>query len=293
MPKILENEALALAQGIESLPPDQQAQAADVLRRYREQQHDLGEPDWPSQERAAQESEGRFRALFDDLKNVDNQSPSFTQGLRFSTDPDADRARVAGTAFLSRVYGKQPEEVSRMFPLLRDDYLNKRGQKTGADDRAFYSFAQSEVKRMTAREKAALEGAKAALRGEDSGKALAAWQAANPETAKEDSGFFSTGYNKASEEDGDSLPVAANLLSLLESGSFKSKDGKAVSTPFTDEQAAQLGGMVEQLAGMKPRQRKSIYRAMNARIEAAGYDQKGFWAQMPVSYTHLTLPTID
>lgn len=280
MPRILENEALALAQGIESLPPDQQAQAADVLRRYREQQHDLGEPDWPSQEQAAQESEGRFRALFDDLKNVDNQSPSFTQGLRFSTDPDADRARVAGTAFLSRVYQKQPEEVSRMFPLLRDDYLNKRGQKTGLDDRAFYSFAQGEVKRMTAREKAALEGAKAALRGEDSGKALAAWQAANPETAKEDSGFFSSGFNKAMEEDGDSLPVAANLLSLLESGSFKSKDGKAVSTPFTDEQAAQLGGMVEQLAGMKPRQRKSIYRAMNARIEAAGYDQKGFWAQM-------------
>ena len=42
MPKILENEALALAQGIDSLPPDQQAQAANVLRRYREQQHDLG-----------------------------------------------------------------------------------------------------------------------------------------------------------------------------------------------------------------------------------------------------------
>ena len=38
--------------------------------------------------------------------------------------------------------------------------------------------------------------------------------------------------------------------------------------------------MVEQFAGMKKAQRKSVYRSIAARIEAAGYDQKGFWSQM-------------
>jgi hypothetical protein len=80
---------------------------------------------------------------------------------------------------------------------------------------------------------------------------------------------------KCSVKDGEMLPIADRLLPLLEAQSTK-KDGQV----FDQTKAKELGGMIEQLAGMKKAQRKSVYRSIAARIEAAGYDQKGFWSQM-------------
>ena len=87
------------------------------------------------------------------------------------------------------------------------------------------------------------------------------------------------GYQQALEQDGEMLPIADRLWKALESGTDKT--GQNVQANMERGQVRQeLGQMVEQFAGMKKAQRKSVYRSIAARIEAAGYDQKGFWSQM-------------
>jgi len=177
MPQILESEAFALAQGIDAMTPENQARAADVLRRYREQQREYGLPDFPTAEQQRREGEDRYFSLFDDLKNVDAASPSFSTGLRLSANPDADRARVVNTAFLARQYGKTAEEVSRAFPFFRDDFAAKSGAEPGLEDAAFYQHAAKIAKGQKAtrdvQERSLNEGFRAAVEGMGSLEKLA------------------------------------------------------------------------------------------------------------------------
>ena len=135
------------------------------------------------------------------------------------------------------------------------------------------------MQKVKLREDTQREGMSAALRGEDGVKALSAWQAKNADRAKDDAGLFMRGYQQALEQDGEMLPIADRLWKALESGTDKT--GQNVQANMERGQVRQeLGQMVEQFAGMKKAQRKSVYRSIAARIEAAGYDQKGFWSQM-------------
>ena len=177
MPQILESEPFALAQGVDAMTPENQARAADVLRRYREQQREYGLPDFPTAEQQRREGEDRYFSLFDDLKNVDAASPSFSTGLRLSANPDADRARVVNTAFLARQYGKTAEEVSRAFPFFRDDFAAKSGAEPGLEDAAFYQHAAKIAKGQKAardvQERSLNEGFRAAVEGMGSLEKLA------------------------------------------------------------------------------------------------------------------------
>jgi len=272
MPKILESEALALAQNIDTLSDAEKPLALDILKRYQEQQWDNGEPEWPTQARSQEEGDARFRSMFEDLKNVDKAAPSLADAIQYSDNPDADRARVASIAYLSRVYGKPADEIGSSLDLYRNDYTTRRGQK-GTDDLGFYKLAAAEVAAMKRKEDTALEGAKAALRGEDVIASLQAWQAKNLDRIP-DSTEFTKGYLKAKEGAGDYLPIADELLKLMESGTGKS------TRPFDSAAANRLDEIAGELATMKPRERKEVYASIAARVEAAGYDQKGFWSQM-------------
>lgn len=272
MPKILESEALTLAQNIDTLSDAEKPLALDILKRYQEQQWDNGEPEWPTQARSQEEGDARFRSMFEDLKNVDKAAPSLAVALQYSDNPDADRARVASIAYLSRVYGKPADEIGSSLDLYRNDYTTRRGQK-GTDDFGFYKLAAAEVAAMKRKEDTALEGAKAALRGEDVIASLQAWQAKNLDRIP-GSTEFTKGYLKAKEGAGDYLPIADELLKLMESGTGKS------TRPFDSAAANRLDEIAGELATMKPRERKQVYASISARAEAAGYEQKGFWSQM-------------
>ena len=274
MPKILESEALALAQNIDTLSDAEKPLALDILKRYQEQQWDNGEPEWPTQARSQEEGDARFRSMFEDLKNVDKAAPSLADALQYSDNPDADRARVASIAYLSRVYGKPADEIGSSLDLYRNDYTTRRGQK-GTDDLGFYKLAAAEVAAMKRKEDTSLEGAKAALRGEDVIASLQAWQSKNLDRIP-DSTEFTKGYLKAKEGAGDYLPIADELLKLMESQTGQSNSAR----PFDSAAANRLDEIAGELATMKPRERKQVYASISARAEAAGYEQKGFWSQM-------------
>lgn len=272
MPKILESEALALAQNIDTLSDAEKPLALDILKRYQAQQWDNGEPEWPTQARAQKEGDARFRSMFEDLKNVDKAAPSLADALQYSDNPDADRARVASIAYLSRVNDKPADEIGSSLDLYRNDYTTRRGQKS-TDDLGFYKLAAAEVAAMKLKEDTALEGAKAALRGEDVIASLQAWQSKNLDRIP-DSTEFTKGYLKAKEGAGDYLSIADELLKIMESGTGKS------TRPFDSAAANRLDEIAGELATMKPRERKQVYASISARAEAAGYEQKGFWSQM-------------
>jgi hypothetical protein len=270
MPKILESEALTIARSIDQAPETDRPWMLDLLDRYQQQQRDDGEPDWPSVERARVERETNLRGMFESPDKITYDPGPFSQ------NPQEAKMLHANMALLSARYQKEPREVAERYDFLINDFARQKfGASEDVDTAKFYALAQKDMQRIKLLEDTQREGVNAALRGEDGVKALAAWQAKNADRAKEDAGLFMRGYQQALEQDGEMLPIADRLLPLLEAQSTK-KYGQA----FDQTKAQELGGMIEQLAGMKKAQRKSVYRSIAARIEAAGYDQKGFWSQM-------------
>ena len=274
MPKILESEALTIARSIDQAPETDRPWMLDLLDRYQQQQRDEGEPDWPSVERARVERETNLRGMFESPEKITYDPGPFSQ------NPQEAKMLHANMALLSARYQKEPAEVASRYDFLLNDYARQKlGASEDVDTAKFYALAQKAMQKVKLREDTQREGMSAALRGEDGVKALAAWQAKNADRAKDDAGFFMRGYQQALEQDGEMLPIADRLLKALESGTDKT--GQNVQANMERGQVRQeLGQMVEQLAGMKKAQRKSVYRSIAARIEAAGYDQKGFWSQM-------------
>lgn len=274
MPKILESEALTIARSIDQAPETDRPWMLDLLDRYQQQQRDDGEPDWPSVERARVERETNLRGMFESPDKITYDPGPFSQ------NPQEAKMLHANMALLSARYQKEPREVAERYDFLINDYARQKlGASEDVDTAKFYALAQKDMQKVKLREDTQREGMSAALRGEDGVKALAAWQAKNADRAKDDAGLFMRGYQQAIEQDGEMLPIADRLLKALESGTDKT--GQNVQANMDRSQVRQeLGQMVEQLAGMKKAQRKSVYRSIAARIEAAGYDQKGFWSQM-------------
>ncbi len=281
MPRILETDAFALARGIDAMDEAQRPQALDILARYKRQQEDNGEPEWPSQAQARQDASDRLRGFFDDLKTVDAAAPSLAAVLPYSDNPDEDRARVANTAYLASRYGKPAEEIGGMYELYRDDYATRFLQAPkGLDDLAFHASAKNEIARLKQKEDTEAEGVKAALRGDDVIPALQAWQAKNLDRMP-DSTEFTRGFLQARERAGDHLEFADALLKQIESNTGLTKgDGKQRPTPASRETADQFEVSLATLATMKPKDRKQVYAIIGAKAEAAGYDPKGFWSQM-------------
>lgn len=148
MPRIQENEAFALAQGIDTLDEAQKPQALDILTRYRDQQNDLGEPQWPSQEQAAQDAQDRVRGMF--TGGIDKVPFEVSP---WSQDPQQDKATAANLAFLSHRLKKTPQEIADRPDFYRNDYARQHfGQPGGVDEKTFYGLVAKEIKDQQAME---------------------------------------------------------------------------------------------------------------------------------------------
>jgi hypothetical protein len=269
MPLLLEPDAEFLTLNYDALSPENQAKAKEWLGNYKQQQYDKGEPLFPTQEKASIEKKLKLRGMFEAPEKIDYDPGPM------SANPAMDRMQYANMALLSQRYQKEPREVSERYDLLMNDYTRQNfGVGETVDTAKFYALAQKEFQRMKQVEDTSLEGAKAALRGEDVIKSLQAWQAKNLDRIP-DSTEFTKGYLNASEAVGDFVPMAKELLGELEAGFFKTKEGKRPRQESPDK----LRDLTLELAQMKGRDRKQVYAALGAQIEAAGYDQKGFWAQ--------------
>lgn len=277
MPQIPESDAFALAQNIDTLEGVDRVQALDVLTRYQQQQDDLGEPEWPSQVKALQDRQTTINGLYSGgLDKVQfDVSP-------WSKDPAADKATYANMAFLADRYGKTPQEIADRHDFYRNDYARQFfGQSNGVDDKAFYGLAAKEIQRRQQVNDTFMEGAKSALRGEDVIPALQSWQQKNGLELMSDSTEFTKGFLSARSRSGDQLEFADTLLKQIESNVGMTRgDGSQRPAPAGQEMAAQFEASLAKLAEMKPRERKQVYAIIGAKAEAAGYDQKGFWAQM-------------
>lgn len=282
MPKISESDAYSLAQGIDTLNEIQKPRALEILTAYRQQQDDNGEPHWPSQVRADEDQRGRLRGMFKDLKTVDKVAPAITGLLPYSENPDADRARVAITAYMAKHYGKTSEEIGAGYELYKKDYGTRFLQSPQLlDDLAFHKLAGQEIQREELTESAKRDGINAALRGDDVVPALQAWQQKNGMERMPDSTQFTSGFLQARSMAGDHLEFAGELLKQIESNIGMTKgDGAERPAPASREMASQFEASLAALAEMKPRDRKQVYAIVGAKAEAAGYDQKGFWTQM-------------
>lgn len=274
MPQIPESDAFALAQNIDTLSSEEKPQALDILKRYQQQQIDNGEPEWPSQVAAQQQATQKLRGLFTGGLDAAQLPVS-----PFSSDPKRDKAIMANVQFLTARTGKTAQEIADRYDFYKGDYAAQKWQKTNIDDVGFYDAAAKEIQRDQQLDDTTLEGAKAALRGEPIGAALQAWQQKNSDRMP-DSSQFMRGFMGARAKAGEHLQFADELMKLLESGSGMTKGGQLTGQTYDTEQAAQFEDMLGKLAEMKPKDRKQVYGILGAKAEAAGYDQKGFWAQM-------------
>ena len=269
MPKILEQEALFLAQNIDGLEGEKKASALDILTRYKQQQEDEGLPDFPTQESERRNREIEFREMFKSPEAIKYEP------AQFSVNPILDKQQHANMALLARAYQKEPLEIAERYDFFLNDYASQRFSKKEIDTAGFYAEARKMIERDEKRENAFLEGSRAALRGENVISSLQGWQGKNLDMM-EDSSQFTQGFLRAQEKAGDMIPLADKMLKLIESGTGKSNSTRV----FDAEAAKELDDMTAELATMKPRERKEVYASIAARVEAAGYDQKGFWSQM-------------
>lgn len=269
MPKILEQEALFLAQNIDGLEGEKKASALDILTRYKQQQEDEGLPDFPTQESERRNRELEFREMFKSPEAIKYEP------AQFSANPILDKQQHANMALLARAYQKEPLEIAERYDFFLNDYATQRFSKKEIDTAGFYAEARKMIERDEKRENAFLEGSRAALRGENVISSLQGWQAKNLDMM-EDSSQFTQGFLRAQEKAGDMIPLADKMLKLMESGTSKSNSTRV----FDADAAKELDDMTAELATMKPRERKEVYASIAARVEAAGYDQKGFWSQM-------------
>lgn len=83
----------------------------------------------------------QVRGLFSD---IDTLGGRWTKELQrtigpFQTDPKQDRARLANIAYLSHVTGKSAEEISPIYPVIRDNYAKDNFNGEKLDDLGFYN----------------------------------------------------------------------------------------------------------------------------------------------------------
>ena len=154
MPKILESEALVLANSIDAAAPEDRPWMLDVLTRYQSQQFDNGEPEWPTQAQQQAEAETRFRSMFDAPEKVPYDPGPYAK------DPNAERASYANAAFIANRYNVEFGEAVDRRRFYMDDYAAKKGQKSGLDEMAFYNLAKGEVAETKLAEDTRLEGAR-------------------------------------------------------------------------------------------------------------------------------------
>lgn len=274
MPQIPESNAASIAQALPTAAPEDRGWMLDTLTQYQQQQADNGEPEWPSQVEKQRQSTQILRGLFTGGLDAAQLPVS-----PFSANPKRDKAIMANVQFLTARTGKTAQEIADRYDFYKGDYAAQKWQKTNIDDVGFYDAAAKEIQRDQQIDDTILEGAKAALRGEPIGAALQTWQQKNADRMP-DSSQFMRGFMGARAKAGEHLQFADELMKLLESGSGMTKGDQLTGQVYGTEQAAQFEGMLSKLAEMKPKDRKQVYGILGAKAEAAGYDQKGFWAQM-------------
>ena len=275
MPILNEKDAILVRDTFDLLSDEEKPLASEWMQKYEAQQNDLGEPLFPSQVQAMNQNREAVRKMFDGLDKLQVEiSP-------WSEDANRDRAIHANMALLSDRYGKKPQEIADRYDFYLNDYAaQKFGMPQGVDDLSFYAAAAKELQREKQKEDTEAEGVKAALRGDDVIPALQAWQAKNLDRLP-DSTEYTRGFLQARERSGEHLEFADSLLKQIESNTGLTKgEGAQRPAPASRETAAQFEESLATLAEMKPKDRKQVYAIIGAKAEMAGYDQKGFWAQM-------------
>jgi len=253
MPKILEQEAFLLAQNIDSLKGKKKDSALDILTRYKQQQEDEGLPHFPTQEAEKQSRELEFRSMFKNPEAIKYEPASF------SANPILDKQQHANMALLARAYPqKEPLEIAERYDYLLNDYASQRFSKKEIDTAEFYAEARKMIERDEQRENTSLEGAKAALRGEDVIPALQAWQAKNLDRLP-DSTEYTRGFLQAREViSGVGLSDAVDAYQRTMQGSPKDGDKETLKD---------FEGLLLDLPGAK---RKAVLTAATMMAQARG-----------------------
>ncbi|HEY1082218.1 MAG TPA: hypothetical protein VGE29_08150, partial [Prosthecobacter sp.] len=180
---LYEQDAVTVRDAFDQLPEEAKPMASDWMKRYADQQDELGLPLFPSEEAQAKAGTERYRSMFTDLRKVDELAPTITTMMAWSDSPDADRARVANTHFLARRYGKTPQELHASYDLYKQDWLVRQREKSDLDDLGLYSLAKGEVEKEVKAEQLVTDARQAAMSAALSGKpalqALNEWQGVN------------------------------------------------------------------------------------------------------------------
>jgi hypothetical protein len=253
MPLLLEPDAEFLTLNYDALSPENQAKTKEWLGNYKQQQYDKGEPLFPTQEKASIEKKLKLRGMFEAPEKIDYDPGPM------SANPVLARMQYANMALLSQRYQKEPREVSERYGLLMNDYTRQNfGVVETVDTAKFYALAQKEFQRMKQVEDTSLEGAKAALRGEDVIPALQAWQAKNLDRLP-DSTEYTRGFLQAREViSGVGLSDVVDAYQRTMQGSPKDGDKETLKD---------FEGLLLDLPGAK---RKAVLTAATMMAQARG-----------------------
>ncbi|MEN3942499.1 hypothetical protein WJU23_14465 [Prosthecobacter sp. SYSU 5D2] len=168
----LETDALAISRSFDSMPEDAKLLASRWMKGYRDQQFELGEPLFPSQERALMERRDTLRSLYTGgLEAVPVEVSPWSQ------DPDFERATTANVQFLQSRY---PDYHPDRHEYFLADYGLQKFQDPDLDDKAFYGAVQGVMKQEVKVEGMQIGAAQAAYDAVTIGKpmltALNEWQ---------------------------------------------------------------------------------------------------------------------
>ena len=201
-------------------------------------------------------------------------------------DLEEERKHFLSVALISQRTGRDAEEVSRnletlYIPSFAKDVRGLNMAFPPKDAGEFYQQARIKLIDEKDERETFGEGSMAAFRGDDVIPALQAWQAKNGLERMAKSTAFTKGFLGAREWAGDQLEFASNLLGQIESNTGLTKgEGEQRPKAASRESAAEFEQSLATLADMQPEDRKKVYAIIAAKAEAAGYDPKGFWAQM-------------
>jgi hypothetical protein len=225
-----------------------------------------------------------------------------------------EKKRLLSVGFVAQRTRRSPEEVDRQFESFYMPAFSKDAKGLGAsvspkDANDFFEKAKSKLLDEKDERETFDKGVQAAILGEEIIPSLQSWQKENGLERMPKSTAFTKGFLQAREA-GQFIDLADELLSSLEVKSGMTKDGQTPklrgdraralldsyntwSVPDTwmskDKRDESLSGIAandlfEEILGdlseMTPQNRQLVYKSLGARVEAKGYDQKGFWSQM-------------
>lgn len=198
--KVAESDAWQIANGIATLPPEDQLRAAGILDQYRAQQDAAGLPYWAETQKQKREEKQRVFDSVLDPKKLDAENGLFNEADRLTPGlGDTLRAKEANILFLSDRMGAPVEQVRKNYALAATQYQQENfDEYTPLDDKTFLGLAQGEIKREVEYNKvtdlARDAGYEAALQNADSAESLAKFQGSSKEATPAHAREFQAAY---------------------------------------------------------------------------------------------------